>query len=58
MNMMDDEKKEIIFRLCANEKVKINERCIHLFQFGYVYIYNNNLIIPNDLAWFIEDLFM
>lgn len=57
--MMDKDDRKVLVKICQNESPKINEAIVHLMSFGYVYITpSGKLILPVELKWFIEDLFM
>lgn len=57
--MMGKEDRKVIEKICQDESLKINEAIVHFMNFGYVYITpSGKLILPVELKWFIEDLFM
>lgn len=57
--MMGDEDRKTLVKICQNKSSKIDEAIVHFMSFAYVFITpSGKLILPVELKWFIEDLFM
>lgn len=57
--MMDDNDRNMIIKLYQNKQIKVPEFYIHLMRFGYVFLTpSGTVVFPQELQWFITDLFM
>ena len=57
--MMNEKDREIIINLCQNKQIKSFDALIHLMEFGYVFLTpSGTVVFPQELQWFITDLFM
>lgn len=57
-NMMSNESRKLIIKICNNEKVKLDSS-VWFAQMGYIYMNNNDeLILPLDLYYFLVDFFI
>ena len=57
--MMNEKDREIIINLCQNKQIESFDALIHLMEFGYVFLTpSGTVVFPQELQWFITDLFM
>lgn len=58
-NMISNKEKELIIKICNNEKVKLDISILGLTQMGYIYINKNDeAILPLDIYYFLIDFFI
>lgn len=56
--MMDDNRRKKIIDRINKKEITTDYDIIHLLQFGYLFINENDkFIFPNELKWFLIDLF-